>query len=115
MMLDYDVDFVIKQGDREPYIETTLRDQHGNPINLGGGRTVRFRMWPYGYGDVVVDAPADIIAQAGGRARYAWQEGDTDSPGLFEAEWLVTNLDGSVETYPNGGHNVIQVVRRRGG
>ena len=34
---------------------------------------------------------------------HAWQPGDTDTPGRFEAEFCVTYMDGTVETFPNLG------------
>ena len=42
--------------------------------------------------------------------QYDWQSGDTDTAGMYFAEFEVTLSNSAVETYPNGGYIDIKVV-----
>jgi len=44
--------------------------------------------------------------------RYQWSEGDTDTPGVYEAEFEVTYDGGAVETFPNANYRIIEIVRQ---
>jgi len=45
-----------------------------------------------------------------GRVRYAWQTGDTDTPGTFQGEFEVTYSTGEIETFPNDGFLAIEII-----
>lgn len=47
----------------------------------------------------VVDAQACTITEATGLVAYAWQVGDTDTPGDYIAEFVVTLATGEPATY----------------
>lgn len=98
------VDFEIKQGDTQPPLEADLQDGDGNPINLQGasvtlclGRHLR--------------APVDIIDAAEGRVRYEWQPGDTDYPGEWNAEFVVTFAGGEAQRVPSDGFIRVRIGR----
>lgn len=97
-------DFYIKQGDTEPALEAQLMGPDGNPINLQGA-TVSLCMGRH------IQAPTEIINAAEGRVRYAWQPGDTDLPGTWNAEFLVRFASGIEQRVPNEGHIVVRVSR----
>ncbi|MCJ8138619.1 hypothetical protein [Falsirhodobacter halotolerans] len=100
--------FTIKQGDTSPALARVLETAQG-PIPLEVGDRVTFSMRrPYG-GPVVVDRqPCQITPE--GVVVYYWADTDTALPGLHEAEFQITRADGAIETVPNGGYLVINVV-----
>jgi hypothetical protein len=96
-------DFNIKEGDTRPSLEAQLLDENNEPRNLQGA-SVRFHMEDVDTGSVVVDAEAGILNAQDGRVIYEWQNGDTDEPGRYEAEFEVDYGNGEVETFPNNGY-----------
>jgi len=91
--------FVIKRGDTSPALRFALLPDN---VSLAGA-SVRFQMRPRG-GATVVDRPAEIVtAFEPAVVAHLWLRGDTDMPGRYEAEFRVTNMDGTVETFPNLG------------
>lgn len=101
-------DFTIKQGDTKPEIRATLKDANGTAINLTGA-TVRFHLSAKVSGTVKVDSPATVISASEGIVQYAWSTGDTDTAGVYNAEWEITFSDGSVQTVPNDGYDEVLI------
>jgi hypothetical protein len=100
-------DFFIKQGDtRSPYVRT-LEDANLDPVNLAGAAVV-YHMVSLG-GAETVTGPATITDAANGQVTYSWQPNDTEVAGIYFAEWQVTFSGGAVETFPNGGHDLVLV------
>jgi hypothetical protein len=91
--------FVIKRGDTSPALRLALLP---DSISLAGAG-VRFQMRPRG-GATLIDRPAEILsAFEPAVVAHLWLPGETDTPGRYEAEFRVTNMDGTVETFPNLG------------
>jgi hypothetical protein len=91
--------FVIKRGDTSPALRFELLP--GN-VSLAGA-AVRFQMRPRG-GATVIDRSAAIHSVfRPAVVEYAWQPNDTNTSGRFEAEFRVTYMDGTIETFPNLG------------
>lgn len=90
--------FFIKRGDTAPSLLYALLPAS---VNLTGA-TVRFSMRTR-TGTVLINRAAAVIVIATGTptVRYDWQTGNTDTPGVHEAEFKVTDLNGRVETFPN--------------
>jgi len=101
--------FYLKKSDTAPEIETTLEDGSGSPIKLTAV-SVEFRMYEPRNGDTVVDEDATIHDAEDGVVRYNWQDGDTDTAGRYRAEFVVTDTDDSVETFPNAGYHDIIIT-----
>ena len=90
--------FVIKQGDTSPALRYLLPAD----VSLLGAQ-VRFQMRKID-SDTVLDVPADIEnVFEPAIVAHLWASGQTDAPGRFEAEFRVTYMDGTVETFPNLG------------
>lgn len=107
-------DFNIKQGDTSPDLVSTLKGADGVAVDLTGA-DVRFIMTPRGETDPTIDGVADIDADPEtGIVSYQWAEGDTEAAGLYDAEFEVTFVDYSVQTFPNSGYLRIQVLRQLG-
>lgn len=101
--------FYIKQNDRRPNLQATLKDGDGDVVSLTGA-TVVFSMAAAGV--VKVDNAAATLSDAsGGVVYYAWAAGDTDTPGVYDGEFEVTFSDGTVETFPNSGHLKIIITK----
>lgn len=92
--------FYIKQNDTSPYMLVTLKDGVGAAIDLTGASVV-FKMRAVGQTTVKTDRSAIIHNADLGQVRYEWQAADTDTIGSYEAEFQVTKVDGSIETFPN--------------
>lgn len=90
----------LKQNDTAPTLDAILTNAAGDAVNVTGA-TVRFHMQLLGETVLKVDAPAVVVDAEAGHVRYVLQEGDTDTPGRYKAEYEVTFLDGSVETFTN--------------
>lgn len=91
--------FTIKRGDTSPALRFLLLPED---VALTGAK-VRFQMRPRG-GATVIDRAAEVVTPfQPAIVAHAWAPGDTDNTGRFEAEFRVTYLDGSTETFPNLG------------
>jgi len=101
------VNFHIKQNDRLPIIQATLRGVYG-VMNLTGA-IVHFVMAPEGSTTDKIYQPAVILDPIAGLVEYEWAVLDTDTVGYFNAEWRVTFASGKIQTFPNTGHIRIHV------
>lgn len=91
--------FIIKRGDTSPALRFALLP---DSVSLAGAM-VRFQMRARG-GATLIDRPAQIeTIFAPAVVVHRWTPGDTEHAGRFEAEFRVTYLDGTVETFPNLG------------
>ena len=90
----------LKQNDTSPTLDAILTDVDGTVVDVTGA-TVRFHMQKIGATTLKIDAAATVVDGAAGHVRYTLQAGDTDTPGSYKAEYEVTFLDGSIETFKN--------------
>lgn len=102
-------DFYIKAGDTYSPINRTLLDANNAPMDISAATGVRFHMQPV-HGGTFIDRAAQVVNAAQGTVRYAWQAGDTATPGMYLAEWEVTYAGGATETFPNGGYDVVLIT-----
>jgi len=96
-------DFYIKQNDLSPGLEAQLQDEDGDPVSLSDAASVDFHMMQYGESTLKVNSAATISNVAQGIVVYEWSSGDTDTSGIFKAEFEVTYNSGKTETFPNTG------------
>ena len=107
------IDAYIKQGDTLPVIQSTLTDSTGAALNVTGG-TVLFSM-AAGVGQTAKVAGGTATFTAGGGSvgivSYAWKTADTDTAGVYFAEWLYkAAAGGGSERFPNNGYQTIVVL-----
>jgi hypothetical protein len=95
--------FYLKQSDTSPVLEATLEDGEGSPVDLDGA-SVDFQLSEPRNGSQVLDESATVHDGDNGVVRYDWASSDTDTPGRFQGEFVVTYADGAVETFPNVGY-----------
>lgn len=100
----------IKQGDTRHAIKATLKDVNGNPVDLTGS-TVKFFM-ANRQRETLIDKEA---LQHDGQVWAIFEDGETDTPGLMEAEFRVSYSDGRIETFPHDGYLQIKILKNRGG
>ena len=100
-------DYTIKEGDLAPAIKATLQ-RDGSPYDLSTAQRVDIVIGAL-RDPPVVDAQATITDAANGVVEYAWQSGDTDEPGTFRTEWVVTTSSGDEATFPDAGYKTVTV------
>lgn len=98
--MGYDV--TIKRGDTRNCIKAILKDASGDPVNLAGC-DVKFHMAPLRQ-PAIVSRAAHIEDAEAGEVWVVWVPGETDSTGIYQAEFEVTYQDGRRETFPNKGY-----------
>ncbi len=103
------MDFTIKQHDTLPPIQAQLTDSGDYPYDLRYA-DVRFRMVKRGASLAKVGAFAEVLDEAGARVRYVWQSADTDTVGVYRAEFEVTDSLGRQQTYPKADYLLVEVV-----
>lgn len=107
-------DFNLKRGDTAPALIATLKDRDGNPVNLTSA-TVQFVMRAtdaVSGSTPLISGPMAVATdqQANrGQVTYQWVTGDTDLPGSFAAEFVVTWPSGHEQTFPTTGFATVQV------
>lgn len=103
-------DFVIRQDDTAPRLYSDLTDGAGNAVDVSDA-TVRLHLH-----GLTVASDLDLAAgndpEVDNRVFYDWQEGDTGDAGYYAGEWQVTYTNGQVETFPNSGWFLMQVVEQ---
>jgi hypothetical protein len=100
--------FSIKEDDRSPDFEATL-EVSGEPVDLTG-TTVKFIMTLMGGTTPKVNAAATVVSATDGTVKYTWGATDTDSPGLYVAEFEVTFAGGVKRTFPPDDYLYVNVV-----
>jgi hypothetical protein len=101
--------FTIKRNDTSPVLQTVLTDPSGNVIDLTAA-DVRFHMKQYRSSTAKIDAEATVVDEDAGLVRYEWEIGDTDTVGSYQAEFEVSFIDGTVETFPNADFIQVDII-----
>lgn len=90
----------MKRDDLLPVVESTATIS-GSPVNLTGATSPRFLMRLMSAADQStpkVDGVATIVTPSAGTLRYDWAGTDTDTAGIYSAEFEVT-LAGKKRTF----------------
>ena len=104
------VTVTIKRNDTKDNIKATLSNESG-PVDLTGA-TVRFLMSKRGI--VKVDRQVQIQDAVNGIVWMVFDQGDTNETGSFQAEFEVTFPDARIETFPNDGFILINIINDLG-
>lgn len=105
-------DIVIKAGDTFPVLSVTIVNQDDDtPVDLTGA-TVVFRMAPDSGGAIVLSATASVRDGVNGVLEYNWAPGQTDTPGRYRGEFIITMPSGKVMTAPNTSYLDVRIVER---
>ena len=101
--------FNIKQHDRSPAFSVTLEAPAGTAIDLTGC-SVKFIMTLDGATTAAVSAAATIDSAADGEVSYSWGATDTETAGLYRAEFEVTFAGGTKRTFPANDYLYINIL-----
>jgi hypothetical protein len=103
-------DLTIRQGDTYPPALWVVNDpaSPGNPLDLTGA-SVTFVMRALTASAPTVNAAGTIENPNAGLVAYVWADGDTDTPGIYSAEWHVTLPSGKTLTSPSDGYYTVAV------
>lgn len=82
-------EYTIKAGDTEPGLVVTLRNAGGTPVDLSSAMSVTTSVLRKGDLIPVVDHRAAAILEPAedGQVLLGWQDGDTNLPGVYYAEF----------------------------
>ena len=101
----------LKQGMTDP-LQLTLKDKNGNTVNVTGS-TLTFNMQEADGTQKIAAGSVDITGPAIGEVEYAWQAGETDAVGEFEAEVHEVTSGGKVVVYPQEEYLLVVVLEDR--
>lgn len=103
------LDWVMKVDDTAPPLTVQLVNNNG-PIDLTPATRVRLLIWDQD-NNVKVDAECVIDDDPEtGRLSYQWQEGDTDTAGLFDFEFVIAWQDLTVESIPKDEYYHLRIT-----
>jgi hypothetical protein len=91
-------------------IQAALKDETGAAVDLTGA-SVKFTMCAQGSNTPKINAVTATIVTAGsGIVGFKPISSQTDTSGLYNAEWQVTFGDGTVTTFPNNGNDTVTIT-----
>lgn len=104
-------EYSVKQGDTEPDLVATLRDEmRRKGIDLSNATRVDFIMRMVGAEDQLFQRQATVVDATTGKVKYEWQAGDTAEPALYDAEFLIVWASGDLQRVPNDDFFHVRVV-----
>lgn len=102
-------EFIIKKDDLIPKLRIALTDSAGAAVDLTGATAV-FRMRARGGALKITDQNAAVVAPAtAGIVEYTWAGTDTDTVGVYDAEVMLTYVNGD-QTIPSAGFITVIVA-----
>lgn len=103
-------DFVIRQGDTSPRIVGTLTDGAGAPIDATGGSVQLHLHGLTVANDLDLTGVVDEESENGNVVYHDWAAEETLLAGYYSGEWQVTYDNSQIETFPNAGVFLVQIV-----
>jgi hypothetical protein len=111
-----EADFLLKRGDTSSGIYATLENSGGTAVDILGA-SVRWKMAPISGGTLTVnDVATNAQVGAGGTSNlttgqvvYNWAT-HPGTAGRYLGEWEVTYAGGSIQSFPNGGYLLVDVL-----
>lgn len=105
----------VKVGNTLPAVASVLYDEDGTLADLTEvGTTVKFVMGREPGRQAKVDADAQITDAAAAEVQYNWTDADTDTPGVYSAEFEVHYPSGKIKSFPDGQYIIITILARAG-
>lgn len=102
--------FLIRKNDRLPALTASLTDSAGTAVDLTGD-TVRLNMSLVGGTTRKIDnATVTVVSSSNGTISYSWSTSDTNTTGLYFAEFEVTASSGPERTFPNPDFLMVHIL-----
>jgi hypothetical protein len=90
----------IVAGDAKYYLNFTLQDENGEPLNLTDA-TIKLKAQKPGDDELKVDSALSVVSAIAGTCRYLVLATDFDVAHTYNAEIEVTYTNGTILTYPD--------------
>lgn len=103
------MNLTLKRNDLLPTLDVTLEAPAGTPVALTGA-TVKFIMRLPGAASAKIDSAATVLDADAGTVRYTWTGANTDTAGLYQAEFEVTFAGGAKRTFPENEYLYINIL-----
>ena len=100
--------FIIKQNDQRPFYEVPIT-RGGVAVDLSTASGVTFKMRQRGKVENYVESAGIVTDGPNGIVEYRWSAGDTDTSGMYYAEWEVLWPDSTTETFPTLNYEYVLV------
>jgi len=91
-------------------LEIVARDVEGFPLDLAAFTSVRFFMRKRGADTLKVDKDGAFGVKSAGEIQYAWEAEDTDTAGVFFAEFELRGASGMKATMPQSGQIRVEIA-----
>lgn len=98
----------IKRNDTRPYWPVTLTYEDGTIPDLSGA-TIRFLALDSS-GTLAIDASAFVTNGPGGECEWRPTADETAAADIYRAEWEVTFIDGTIQTFPTRGYDRLKII-----
>jgi len=102
--------YYIKEDDRSPSLQATLKNPDGRSVKLGDAN-VNIRVAKARGGENIVNSDADKVNASEGIVGYTFSDGETSEDGRYRVEFEVDYVGGATETFPNKGYHTLMVGR----
>lgn len=100
----------ILSGDTLPERTVQLVADNGQPLDLSNAISVTYRLRAQ-IGTKLVTGFCQVLCAPLGIVSYAWQSGNTDTPGPYWESWVVVYDNGDSLTVPTEGRSPFTVLR----
>ena len=106
--------FNIKQGDTSPALRVQLQNENEQSVDIRGYNRLSFYLKKEDSDTLKIDLddsdPKVIVEDPeSGIVRYEWLRKDTNTTGVYKAEFEVEYANGSIESFPNTGNITIYI------
>jgi hypothetical protein len=107
--------FRIKEGDLWPPLSANLLQANNEPITLQEEDEIYFIMTPKNDREnVIINKAAQIKNYEEGEVEYIWEQGDTDIPDIYQAEFLIKLNKTQPIRVPNNGYFTVIIDNKLG-
>lgn len=107
--------FHIGEDDLNPALQVICTDDKGAVVPLDDAASVAFFMINPGVETPEVNGSAAVfVDKPAGIVEYRWVAGDVDTPGVYDAHFVVTWNDGKKTTFPNSRFITVKIKKKIG-
>jgi hypothetical protein len=102
-------DIAIRQLNTSPAFVQVIYDADGVPLDLTGGTVALVMRAITSNTPITLAGTVTVTDAPNGVVSYAWNAADTAVVGIYQAEFVVTQADTTIYTYPNDGYLEVSV------